>query len=329
LLLLGEMKNEIGQGECDPCVQASFSFSRWWSQRQVRSVCSLSHLRTNPVDRRLRVVIHRFVLPLFSIAGPWTSVHGAILLGEHWIVQPLTDLIWTGVVPELSLDGQVQHVAQLFNSLKTGLTQLKNKYKDIRANPYFPFPYITSYSIPDTDPPTTMRFTYKKRLHCDEARKSTAVFLGEDTEGKQIFIKFTARYGHGAHRLLTEKGYAPQLLHCFEFMRGYFIAVMEYIEGHDMHGRSFSSGDLDRVRGAKDILHEAGIVFGDLRPNNIMKPNDESGVLLVDFDWCGKEGESRYPVTVNPDCRWHKDVGPGAIMKKEHDDYLFDSLTNV
>ena len=35
LLLLCEFKNEIGSGDCDPSLQASFSFTRWWSQDRV------------------------------------------------------------------------------------------------------------------------------------------------------------------------------------------------------------------------------------------------------------------------------------------------------
>jgi hypothetical protein len=35
LLMLWELKNEIGAGECDPSVQASFSFTRWWSENYV------------------------------------------------------------------------------------------------------------------------------------------------------------------------------------------------------------------------------------------------------------------------------------------------------
>ena len=35
LLMLWELKNEIGTGGCDPSVQASFSFTRWWSENYV------------------------------------------------------------------------------------------------------------------------------------------------------------------------------------------------------------------------------------------------------------------------------------------------------
>jgi hypothetical protein len=255
------------------------------------------------------------------------SVHGGILLGKVWVVQALTDFVSIQVVP--NLDFQVQRIGRLFKSLKTGLAHLENKYKGMSADPYLPFPYITSYSTPDT----TVGFIYEERLHFDGARQTTAVFRGKDSQGNKFFIKFTTRYNDRAHRLLAEKKYAPQLLHCSEFKRGcgWFIVVMEYIEGDDMHEGSFSGGDLDRVRRAKEILHADGIVFGDLRPNNIMKPKDGSGVLLVDFDWCGKDGGSKYPATLNnhPDCGWHEDVRPSAIMKKEHDDHLFETLTRV
>ena len=37
LLLLLELKNEIGTGRCDPSTQASFSFTRWWATNDVGS----------------------------------------------------------------------------------------------------------------------------------------------------------------------------------------------------------------------------------------------------------------------------------------------------
>src|SRR5258706_6413611 len=37
LLMLWELRNEIGTGGCDPSVQASFSFTRWWSDNRVSS----------------------------------------------------------------------------------------------------------------------------------------------------------------------------------------------------------------------------------------------------------------------------------------------------
>lgn len=41
LLLVREIKNEVGMGHCDPCVQVAFSYSKWWSDNKVRILCCL------------------------------------------------------------------------------------------------------------------------------------------------------------------------------------------------------------------------------------------------------------------------------------------------
>ena len=40
-------------------------------------------------------------------------------------------------------------------------------------------------------------------------------------------------------------------------------------------------------------------MFGDLRRPNTLVGNDAG--MLVDFDWCGKSGEARYPPEINRD----------------------------
>jgi len=54
-----------------------------------------------------------------------------------------------------------------------------------------------------------------------------------------------------------------------------------------------------RVKDAIDIIHSNQLVFGDLRRPNILVGNDIA--MLVDFDWCGKSGEGRYPSEINRD----------------------------
>ena len=51
-------------------------------------------------------------------------------------------------------------------------------------------------------------------------------------------------------------------------------------------------------------------VFWDLRSNNIVCVPSEHRVAIVDFDWPGKNGVSRYPVTLNPG-KNGKDLGLG------------------
>ena len=234
--------------------------------------------------------------------------------------------MWTGTGPDIELHGQVVRVAQIFYSLRTALGTLQNEYVALASTPRpaLPcFPYITSYG-------NVGRFTYKERLHCSDMRRATAIFAAEGPEGNPLFIKFTSRYNEQAHRLLHEKGYAPTLHHCSETIAGsgYFMVVMDQVDGEDMFQKPFTEADLRRVQEAKDLLHENELVFGNLRPNNIIKPANGLGVMLVDFDWCATAGQGKYPQAINsdPSCGWHPGVQPGQVMLKEHDDHLYARL---
>ncbi|KAI0293186.1 hypothetical protein B0F90DRAFT_1643379, partial [Multifurca ochricompacta] len=80
------------------------------------------------------------------------------------------------------------------------------------------------------------------------------------------------------------------------------------------------------VKKAIDLLHGHGFVFGDFRTPNILI-NGEN-VMLIDFDWCGKAGESQYPVTINLDPRigWPEGVGLDSVMEMEHDQLMLEQL---
>ncbi|KAG8767681.1 hypothetical protein FRC12_006108 [Ceratobasidium sp. 428] len=80
------------------------------------------------------------------------------------------------------------------------------------------------------------------------------------------------------------------------------------------------------VQKAIEILHSNNIVFGDLRRPNVLAVEDVGGRviggMLVDFDWCGTHGVSRYPIAMNKEVRWAEGVEPGGVMKMEHDDAM-------
>ena len=266
---------------------------------------------------------------LLSISGPWVSVHGSILLGREWVTQPLTDFMWAGAVTGMEGDGQVVRVARLFYSLRTALKDLKSKYIALPSTERLSlpcYPQFTSYG----EGSNGKSIIYKERLNCSGLQKGTAMFAAEDAEGTPLVVKFTSRYNAAAHELLARNGYAPRLWHCAETIAGSgcFMVVMDQIHGKDMFGCHFTADDLLRVQEAKELLHRHDFVFGDLRSNNIVKPADGSGVMLVDFDWCALAGEGMYPLTINsdPSCGWHPNVGPGVMMCQEHDDHLFEGL---
>lgn len=39
----------------------------------------------------------------------------------------------------------------------------------------------------------------------------------------------------------------------------------------------------------------------------------------MDFDWTGREGEARYPATMNKDIKWHEDATLLGLITHEHD----------
>ena len=77
--------------------------------------------------------------------------------------------------------------------------------------------------------------------------------------------------------------------------------VMAFVDGVTAHGAYGSASTLlnvlfGKVEQVVTVLHENGLVFGDLRPSNIMVSEK---AFLIDFDWCAKDGAGRYLVRLN------------------------------
>jgi len=48
-------------------------------------------------------------------------------------------------------------------------------------------------------------------------------------------------------------------------------------------------------------------------------------VSIIDFDWCGLEGEVRYPYFMNHvTVEWAKGAEDGALLNKEHDEHMLN-----
>jgi hypothetical protein len=161
-----------------------------------------------------------------------------------------------------------------------------------------------------------------------------SLFLAE-YEGKTVIVKFCERYCEVAHRVLSAAGLAPTLYYCSQLVGGVFMVVMDLVHGRHASSKEFRCRELpwtvlDDVKRALRNLHDAGLVYGDMRRPNIMvvkRPrsrdddNEELCGLLVDFDWAGRVGVVKYPPTLNTSgkIRWAKGVEPGADMKQKHD----------
>jgi serine/threonine protein kinase len=332
LLLLKEDKNEFGDGGSDPSTQAGLSAARTWVQANVRDFYFLfiwnAHSSTlvYKVSKRLRV-------PYISIAnaGPWFAVLGFVFL-DRVIVQRLTDFIWVGIDSALSRS-HVNRVARIFFALRTSLERLKSYYMNLKLDSAHTryFPSITTYRGEDG---LEVEFEYLGYLEAG----SDCVTLRAKTKNpaREIVVKFVERYSERAHRLLAEKGLAPRLLHFgpLELYGSLSMVVMEYIRGETFTlAKSKMNNDTvetvkSEIKCALTVLHENGLVFGDLRPPNVMitEAKKTVQVKLIDFDWAGEVGQVEYPHLLSPLVTWPKSARPLSSILIEHDLEMLERL---
>ena len=159
-----------------------------------------------------------------------------------------------------------------------------------------------------------------------------AKMANADGEQVDVVVKFTARYNGTAHRLLESAQLAPKLRYFAHLVSGHYMVVMDFIDYPPLSDKPKQENYLGiclRVGEAVKLLHERNLVFGDLRPQNIvLDPNNGMGPLLIDFDVCGTHGVDRYPASWNTR-KHHPEVLRNGIMVKEHDIFLLHDLRKV
>ena len=252
------------------------------------------------------------------IAGPWLCVHGAIYL-EKPIIQPLTVTFWLG--GDICDDeDRLLSFSQLFLAMRFALSTLQTYYSSLALEPNYldnrvlGFPFVHTYG--------SESFVYEERIAEDYTGKY--IYIAKNQSGQRLIVKFTSRYNATAHRLLAEHDLAPALYYSGTEDRealkygGRYMIVMEFVHGTEAQSALLPK-HFNKVKTAITLLHSKNFVFGDLRPNNIIIRKD-GDPALIDFDWCGEAGETRYPLTLNEDgIAWPEGVYPGSIMTKEHD----------
>ena len=298
---------------------------------------------------------------LVGVVGPHLAVSGAVF-ADRFVSQRFTDYIYLGPLPgggaESPLSHRIRRVAQIFHVLKECTDDLGDYYKSLefQLTPTSESKHMqshgSSYTIPtplhpisqQVPPPhfqtyTTgsekYKITYTKRLARDFPSK--AVFKGtierEGDESKtmhDVVIKFTNAYCKEAHELLAKISRAPNLWFCDRVEDvGMYVVVMDYVGGGQVEDLLTDAAHIEQLRTAVDALHKGGYVHGDLRGPNLLIAED--GLKLVDFDWCGKQGEARYPADINigAKIKWHDDVHREGLITEEHDTYMLGLLVGV
>ena len=243
---------------------------------------------------------------------------------EKVITERLTDYVWLGGSPFDST--RSNFAARLFAALRSAISSLKKYYASItpsQLSTYRPYPFITEYGEQKT------KFTYSSRLATEYQHRLLYRATLNGVPSTRIVVKFVEQYNADAHRLLATQSLAPRLHYSStdDNVRygKRFMVVMDYVDLKRVSGR-LTQQQYECVKNAIDILHSKDMVFGDLRWPNILVGNNTA--MLIDFDWCGKAGEARYPHDINIDASmgWHKDVGPDCFMTLDHDDHMLRNL---
>lgn len=191
------------------------------------------------------------------------------------------------------------------------------------------YPHFREYSAGGT----IVELEYLERLAPGYSDKAIFKALAKTpTETATVVVKFTHQYGREGHELLADKTVpplAPKLRYCERVENvGTLVVIMDFVDGRKLEAilQGRRAGELKR---AVKALHEQDLVFGDLRRPNVMIPKDSDGIMLIDFDWCGKVGKAHYPLDVFLDSEtteWHEGTRRGGEITKEHDRFMLDYL---
>jgi hypothetical protein len=262
-----------------------------------------------------------------SVAGPYILVGGAVF-ADIFVAEAFTDFIYMGGRPF----GREQTIAlsRIFAAVAQAARGLRQFYYELRwsatadVHRLLPRPTYYDNREPDLRLVFDRRFDNEGRPPSEYRRSLFCAKYGEE----EVLVKFCETYHGEGHRIVAKAGLAPKLFYCDEIKGGVMMVIMELLDARDAHYhfafRPLPNSVLKDIESALVALHNACLVFGDLRrPNVLIKVTGEGELraLLVDFGWVGKENEARYPPSLNDSgtITWAVGVGPHTLMKREHD----------
>jgi hypothetical protein len=280
---------------------------------------------------------------VISLAGPFLRISGAIFV-EVFTVQTFTGYIYLGG-NAFEME-QIGYVAKVFEAAARAVKSLRLYYYNlcVQKLPKFRPP------SPTYPPNSPLRLRgvleFKTRVLFGQKPNYHGSLFVADYGRLPVLVKFCESYGEAAHRVLAAAGLAPALRYCSQIVGGTFMVIMDLTDGPDAH-QAFKYDDLPPtvlgdIRNALKKLHEAGLVFGDMRRPNIMLVKsrgaynededtfgeDEWHGQLVDFNWSGPVGKARYPPTLNNDGRitWAFGVEPAGLIERRHDEDMLEKI---
>ncbi|KAF8823530.1 hypothetical protein HHX47_DHR10000441 [Lentinula edodes] len=282
-------------GTSDPCFQVSLDYFE--NTRRVRQ---------NVVNKNEKAAAwFRARLPsiLITHAGPAIQILGGVMTDRPQIevLSASVPMYFHVSNQDLSLD--LAHTLTALNILFADLGKLYDNPPPL--NPLLPvqheYPYPRRFKCGNQ----VITFTYLKRV--DPIR---LVFEVETEEKKLLYIKYTQQYGAEAHRKAYEFGIAPELLAYDDTLPGgWKMVVMNpipqgYVEIDSIEGSEDQGKVQAMVIARMRPYFDEGFVHGDLRAANIFVDGERQNIMVIDYDWAGRNKEVTYP----PDVRSSIDI---------------------
>lgn len=354
-LAIIEEEVELGTG-LDLSVRCAFSYNEHW--------CS--------VDREKLMLACFCPTFLIALGGSWINISGAIYTIAP-IVEDFTGYVSLASSAPSNDSAKITEVARILWALREALHELNKWYEQLPVpdNEYQRyFPLATSCKLQDGE---MLSWTYEGPLNHQEGRAedlSCPIFLATDTSdaNRKLVIKFVDAYGKDAHELLAAHNLAPKLIYYGDVWPAQAasgrlkMVVMEYIKGVRLSklcadGAAVPRPVYDDVQQALKLLHDAGMVHGDIRHPNIIvadviptgnvEAEDQAEgegyvevegqgegevddmrarTRIIDFDWAGKLGEVQYQLNLSGMITWAEGVDDWELIKLEHDIFMLGML---
>ena len=197
------------------------------------------------------------------------------------------------------------------------------------------FPYPAEFKSLEDE--STQTICYTKQFG-EAGDKEKLIFFGTlaGNPAVRICIKFARRYSKEAHLHCAGLGFAPKLQGFEALPGGWYMIVMDHLVDYDVLADLPATERLPRcvveaIRTQLKTLHARQMVHGDIRDTNILvRKDDRTKFMIVNFEWGGVEDVTRYPPYVNYTDIWRpRDARDGRPIKAAHDLEMLDAITET
>ncbi|GAW10493.1 hypothetical protein LENED_012767 [Lentinula edodes] len=314
-------------GTSDPCFQVSLSYLQ--DTRRVRQDV------VDDRNARAAAAWVRARLPSILISHPGPNIQ---ILGGVMTDQPQIEVLTPSVPMYYHVSNQHDSNQDLFLDLARTLTALNLLFADLGKlydnppplNPLLPVQHVYPYPRGFKRGTEVVTFTYLKRVN-----PMRLVFEVETGEKDILYVEFTQRYGAEAHRRAHELGIAPELLAYDDTLPGgWKMIVMNpippgYVETDSIKRGSEEQGEVRALVIAQMQRYlEEGFVHGDLRAANIFVDGERHNIMVIDYDWAGRNKEVMYPPDVRSSMEIWRPRGDLSLcaIETEHDWQMLEHL---